>query len=92
MRRADIEQAIHHQRRHFIGRLLRVRCGITKVAGAILPSALEAPDSLRFDVFFITSDNKWSYRDIEHARAVLGYVPEDRAEDHRARRTDTAMP
>jgi len=46
---------------------------------------LAAPDSLRFDVFFVTSDNKWSYRDIEHARAVVGYAPEDRAEDHRAR-------
>ncbi|HKW92022.1 MAG TPA: NAD(P)-dependent oxidoreductase [Methylomirabilota bacterium] len=44
---------------------------------------LVAPDSLRFDVFFVTSDNKWSYRDIEHARAVVGFVPEDRAEDHR---------
>jgi nucleoside-diphosphate-sugar epimerase len=46
---------------------------------------LAAPDSLRFDVFFVTSDNKWSYRDIEHARAVVGYAPEDRAEDHRTR-------
>ena len=46
---------------------------------------LAAPQSLRFDVFFVTSDNKWGYRDIEHARAVVGYAPEDRAEDHRAR-------
>jgi nucleoside-diphosphate-sugar epimerase len=45
---------------------------------------LAAPASLRFDVFFVTSDNKWGYRDIEHARAVVGYAPEDRAEDHRA--------
>ncbi len=44
---------------------------------------LAAPDTVRFDVFFVTSDNKWSYRDIEHARAVVGYVPEDRAEDYR---------
>jgi nucleoside-diphosphate-sugar epimerase len=46
---------------------------------------LAAPDRLRFDVFFVTSDNKWGYRDIEHARAVVGFIPEDRAEDHRAR-------
>jgi len=46
---------------------------------------LTAPGSLRFDVFFVTSDNKWGYRDIEHARAVVGYAPEDRAEDRRAR-------
>jgi hypothetical protein len=31
------------------------------------------------------SENKWTYRDIEHARAVVGFVPEDRAEDHRPR-------
>jgi nucleoside-diphosphate-sugar epimerase len=44
---------------------------------------LVAPDSLRFDVFFVTSDNKWGYRDIAHARAAVGFTPEDRAEDHR---------
>jgi nucleoside-diphosphate-sugar epimerase len=46
---------------------------------------LAAPDSLRFDVFFVTSENTWAYRDIEHARAAVGFVPEDRAEDHRPR-------
>ncbi len=51
----------------------------------MIERCLAAPDSLRFDVFFVTSDNKWGYRDIEHARAVVGYAPEDRAEDHRAR-------
>jgi nucleoside-diphosphate-sugar epimerase len=75
-----------------------VWCSRRDIAQAI-ERALAAPDTLRFDVFFITSENKWSYRDIEHARAVLGYVPEDRAEDHRprgerqgeARRADTRM-
>jgi len=59
-----------------------VWCSRRDIAQAI-ERALAAPDSLRFDVFFITSENKWGYRDIEHARAVLGYVPEDRAEDYR---------
>lgn len=49
----------------------------------MIERCLLAPDGLRFDVFFVTSDNQWSYRDIEHARAVVGFVPEDRAEDHR---------
>ena len=44
---------------------------------------LAAPADVRFDVFFVCSDNAWSYRDIAHARAVVGFVPEDRAEDHR---------
>ncbi len=45
--------------------------------------AIDAPADLRFDVFYAVSDNRWGYRDLEHARAVLGYVPADRAEDHR---------
>src|SRR5262245_9505561 len=45
--------------------------------------ALAAPPALRFAVCFVTSDNAWSYRDATHARDVLGFVPEDRAEDHR---------
>jgi uronate dehydrogenase len=59
-----------------------VWCSRRDIAQAVELS-LTAPDSLRFDVFFITSENRWSYRDITHARAVLGYAPEDRAEDYR---------
>jgi nucleoside-diphosphate-sugar epimerase len=43
----------------------------------------QAPPTLRFDIFFAVSDNRWGYRDLEHARAVLGFEPRDRAEDHR---------
>jgi uronate dehydrogenase len=45
--------------------------------------AIGAPASVRFDVFYVTSDNRWGYRDLDHARAVLGFEPRDRAEDHR---------
>jgi nucleoside-diphosphate-sugar epimerase len=45
--------------------------------------AISAPLSLRFEIVFLTSANRWGYRDLEHARTVLGYVPQDRAEDHR---------
>lgn len=45
--------------------------------------AIAAPDTLRFDVFFVNSRNRWGYRDLEHARAVLGFEPLDAAEDHR---------
>jgi nucleoside-diphosphate-sugar epimerase len=44
---------------------------------------IAAPPTLRFEVFFAVSDNRWGYRDLEHARAVLGFEPRDRAEDHR---------
>jgi len=45
--------------------------------------AIDAPDSVRFDVFFVVSDNRWGYRDLAHAREVLGWSPLDRAEDYR---------
>jgi nucleoside-diphosphate-sugar epimerase len=49
----------------------------------MIERCLDAPESLRYDVFFVVSDNRWSYRDLQHARAVVGYQPADRAEDHR---------
>jgi len=45
--------------------------------------AIVAPASVRYAVVFLTSENKWGYRDLAHARHVLGFVPQDRAEDHR---------
>jgi nucleoside-diphosphate-sugar epimerase len=42
-----------------------------------------ARDDLKFDIFFVTSRNKYSYRDLEHARQVVGYEPQDAAEDYR---------
>ena len=49
----------------------------------LLERCIEAPDSLRYDIFFGTSRNKWGYRDLEHPRAVLGWEPVDAAESHR---------
>jgi nucleoside-diphosphate-sugar epimerase len=49
----------------------------------MIERCIEAPPSLRFDVFFVTSDNRWSYRDLDHPRSMVGYQPRDRAEDHR---------
>lgn len=45
--------------------------------------AIDAPPSVRYDICFITSDNRWGYRDLAHSREILGYVPQDHAEDHR---------
>jgi nucleoside-diphosphate-sugar epimerase len=60
-----------------------VWCSQRDIARMIV-ACIEAPSSLRFDVFFVVSDNRWNYRDLEHARAVLGWTPLDRAEAHRA--------
>jgi nucleoside-diphosphate-sugar epimerase len=53
----------------------------------MIERALTAPESVRFGVFFVVSNNRWSYRDLEHARTVLGYAPDDHAEAHRGART-----
>ncbi|MCZ6889028.1 MAG: NAD(P)-dependent oxidoreductase [Gammaproteobacteria bacterium] len=49
----------------------------------IVVRCLQAPDTLRFDIFYAVSDNKWNYRDISHAKDVLGHEPEDQAESYR---------
>jgi nucleoside-diphosphate-sugar epimerase len=47
----------------------------------ILRRCIDAPEDLRFDIFYGVSDNRYRFLDIEHAREVLGYVPQDRAEE-----------
>jgi uronate dehydrogenase len=49
----------------------------------MIETCIEAPARVRFDVFYVVSNNRWGYRDLEHARAVLGWTPLDRAEDFR---------
>src|SRR3989454_4958612 len=49
----------------------------------MIERCLEAPASVAFDIFYVVSNNKWSYRDVDHARAVVGWEPQDAAEDHR---------
>ncbi len=50
----------------------------------MVEKCLAAPDDLKFAIFFLTSDNKWGYRDLDYPRKLIGYEPEDRAEDYRA--------
>lgn len=42
-----------------------------------------APSELKFDIFYALSRNKWGYRDISHAREVVGFEPSDEAEAFR---------
>lgn len=42
---------------------------------------VDAPDSLRYDILYAVSDNRGRYRDIEHAREAVGYVPLDGVPD-----------
>ena len=59
-----------------------VWCSQRDIVNAI-ELAVDADDSLRFDVFFILSANRWGYRDLSHAREMIGFTPRDAAEDHR---------
>ena len=51
--------------------------------GDLIERCLGAPESLKFDIFYAVSNNRWSYRDMEHARQVLGFVPLDSADSFR---------
>ncbi len=48
----------------------------------LIERCINAPDGLRFDVFFGQSDNALNLVDIWHTQDVLGYAPQDRAEDY----------
>jgi nucleoside-diphosphate-sugar epimerase len=47
----------------------------------LVERCINAPEHLRFDVFFGQSDNQYNLVDIQHTKEVLGYAPQDRAED-----------
>jgi nucleoside-diphosphate-sugar epimerase len=48
----------------------------------LVERCVTAPETVRFDVFYGVSINPYPLVDIEHARQVLGYEPQDRAEDY----------
>lgn len=50
----------------------------------LVQKCLEAPESLRYDTFYGVSNNTWGFNDFQHAREVLGYEPQDNAEQHRS--------
>ena len=43
----------------------------------ILRRAIDAPDDLEYEIVYATSNNRYGYRDLERAREVLGFVPQD---------------
>jgi hypothetical protein len=48
----------------------------------MIDKAAHAPDDLKYAVVFACSGNPTRYRDIEHARETIGFVPQDSAADH----------
>lgn len=47
----------------------------------LIEACIQADQSVRFDIFYALSNNDMRWADMEHARQVLGFVPQDRAED-----------
>ncbi len=51
-------------------------------AAQMVERCIVAPPELGFDVFNVISNNRWAVRDISHAREMVGYQPQDSADDH----------
>lgn len=47
-----------------------------------IQKSIDAPETVRFGVFDIVSNNRWAWRSNQHARDVLGYEPKDSADDY----------
>ena len=48
----------------------------------MLQRCIDAPDSVKYDIFFAVSNNRWNYRDLSHPKEVIGYEPQDSADDY----------
>ena len=49
----------------------------------LVERCIEAPDDLRFAIFYGVSNNKWRFWDISDSREAIGYQPQDDAETWR---------
>lgn len=73
---------VNREDRPLVPRHFSVWCSQQDIA-QMVERCISAPDDLRYDIFFVTSDNRWGYRDLDHARAVVGFEPQAKAEDYR---------
>ena len=48
----------------------------------MVDKCLEAPLSLKYDIFNAMSNNKWQWRNSDHARDVIGYEPQGSVDDY----------
>jgi len=62
-------------------RALDIWCSQRDIAG-LVRACVDAPDEVRFGIFYGMSDNDHCWLDMTNARDVLGFVPQDRAEDY----------
>ena len=57
-------------------------CSQRDVVNALM-ACLTLKNPLKFSTFFVTSNNKWGYRDLTHAHNTVGFTPIDAAESFR---------
>ncbi len=48
----------------------------------LIQRCIDAPEELRFAIYYGMSDNQWRWVDLDEARQEVGYQPADRAEGH----------
>ena len=74
--------AVNREDRPLQTRQFSLWCSQCDIA-QMVERCIAAPESVRFDIFYVVSNNKWSYRDLKHARKVIGFKPQDSAEEYR---------
>ncbi|MYC25878.1 MAG: NAD(P)-dependent oxidoreductase [Gammaproteobacteria bacterium] len=57
-------------------------CSQRDVVNALM-ACVTKTDPVKFTTFFVTSNNKWGYRDLTHAYDAVGFSPIDSAESYR---------
>lgn len=72
--------AVNEEDRPLDTRQKSVWCSQGDVA-RMVRACIEAPETIDYDIFFVVSNNKYSYRDMSHPKEVLGFVPQDSADD-----------
>jgi len=63
-------------RRHYPGYLSHAD------AVQMVERCIDAPETVRYEIFEAMSDNRWRWRDITHAQRVLGYEPKGSADTY----------
>ncbi len=46
----------------------------------MIEACITAPKTIKYDVFYVISKNKWGYRDMSRAKEILGFEAQDAAE------------
>ncbi len=57
-------------------------CSQRDIVSALM-CGIQASAASKFATYFVTSRNQWGYRDLSHTENIIGFVPQDEAEQYR---------